>query len=368
MKKNGKKLIATGLLAAIVLTAFGCQRKPESYSHTDFAMGTVTNVTLYGTDDSLDKIEQNLIAKVKEVENEQISWRIKDSQLAKINAALPKKGEAVVKEPLKGWLENALKISHDSMLSKDEGATWQTTVDPSIGQLTQLWDFESENPKVPSETSIHQIVKEQGGIFDNSEHVIIGEDGTIKACSYEKTKFDLGAFGKGIGTDEIKKLLKEEKEITGAMAALGGSIYVYGEKPDKTSWNVGIQDPSGQDGEMLGSIKVKGDTFISTSGDYEKYFVDEKTGKKYFHILDSKTGYPVETDITSCTIVCDSGICSDGLSTACFALGVEKSRELLKKYHAKAVFVDKKKNVYVSDGLDFTLQKDGYKVVKESED
>lgn len=355
VRKKVIKIIVTGLLAATGLTAFGCQRKPESYSHTDFAMGTVTNVTLYGTSNSLDKIEQNLIAKVKEVENEQISWRIKDSQLAKINAALPKKGETVVNEPLKSWLSTALEISRDS------NADGRNTVDPSIGQLTQLWDFESENPKVPSAEKIKQVI--QGDLSENSYHVTIKKNGELLACD-TNTKFDLGAFGKGIGTDEIKKLLKEEKEVTGAMAALGGSIYVYGEKPDKTSWNVGIQDPSGQDGEVLGSIKVKGDTFISTSGDYEKFFVDKKTGKKYFHILDSKTGYPVETDITSCTIVCDSGINSDGLSTACFSLGVKKSQELLKKYNAKAIFVDKKKNVYVSDGLDFTLQNKDYKIVK----
>ena len=67
-----------------------------------------------------------------------------------------------------------------------------------------------------------------------------------------------------------------------------------------------------------------------------------------FHILDPKTGYSVETDITSCTIICDSGINSDGLSTACFAMGPEKSQELLKKYNASAIFVDKKNHVYVS--------------------
>ena len=316
MKTVWKKVFGMVIFIGVLFGVSGCEKKPEFYSHTDFAMGTVTNVTLYGTSSSLDQIEQKIITKVKEIEEEQISWRIKDSQLARINAELSKKGEAVVKEPLKGWLEDALKISHDSMFSKDEGATWQTTVDPSIGKLTQLWDFESENPKVPSQKVINQIVKEHGDILDNSEHVIIGENGTINACNYEKTKFDLGAFGKGIGIDEIKKMLEKEEDVSGAMAALGGSILVYGEKPDGGAWNVGVQDPSGKDGEVLGSIKVKGDTFISTSGDYEKFFVDKKTGKKYFHILDSKTGYPVETDITSCTIVCNSGINSDGLSTA----------------------------------------------------
>lgn len=355
VRKKVIKIIVTGLLVVILLTTVGCQGKLASYSHTDFAMGTVTNVTLYGTSNSLDEIEQKLIAKVKEIENKQISWRVKDSQLAKINAELPKKGEAVVKEPLKTWLKDSLQISQDSNMDG------KNTVDPSIGQLTQLWDFESENPKVPSKGKIDKIVQEN--LSENSFHVTIQDDGKIKTCE-KNTKFDLGAFGKGIGTDEIKKILEKEEDVSGAMAALGGSIFVYGEKPNGEEWNVGVQDPSGKDGEVLGSIKVKGDTFISTSGDYEKFFVDKRTGKKYFHILDSKTGYPVETDITSCTIVCNSGINSDGLSTACFSLGVEKSQKLLKKYNAKAIFVDKKKNVYVSDGIDFTLKNNKYKLVK----
>ena len=162
--------------------------------------------------------------------------------------------------------------------------------------------------------------------------------------------------------DEAKKQEKD-KEITGAMVALGGSIVVYGEKSDGSDWNVGIQDPNGKDGEVLGGIKVKSGTSISTSGDYEKTFTDKKTGKSYFHILDSKTGYSVKTDIRSCTIICDSGINADGLSTACFSLGVKKSQKLLKKYNAKAVFVDKNNKVYVSDGVEFTLTAKNYKIV-----
>lgn len=355
MKRNWKKAFSIAVCIGMFFMMYGCQRKTESYSHTDFAMGTAANITLYGTSSSLDKIEQKIIKKVKSIEKEQISWRLKDSQLAKMNAKLPQNGSSSVKEPLKGWLSDALQISQDS------NADGRNTVDPSIGKLTQLWDFESENPKVPSNEKIEKII--QGDLSENSYHVVIHNNGEISACDTE-TKFDLGAFGKGIGIDEIKKLLEKEEDVSGAMAALGGSILVYGEKPDGKAWNVGVQDPSGQDGEVLGNIKIKGDTFISTSGDYEKFFIDKKTGKKYFHILDSKTGYPVKTDITSCTIVCDSGINSDGLSTACFALGVEKSQKLLKKYNAKAIFVDKKKNVYVSDGLDFTLQKEGYNIVK----
>lgn len=354
-----RKKIQVGFWMILMVFLFaGCEKKQEatSYHHTDFAMGTVTNITLYGTETNLETAEQKIVEKMKQLEREQLSWRLKESALARLNRQMKRQnGKAEIDQPLRGWLSRALKISRDSY------ADGRNTVDPSIGSLTTLWNFESENlksdhPQVPEASDIEKAID---GLAENGSHITIKKNGRISARN-ANTQFDLGAYGKGIGIDEGKKLLKQNDKITGATIALGGSIYVYGEKPDGSEWTVGIQNPSGKDGEILGGLKVEGDTSISTSGDYEKYFTDSETGKRYFHILDSKTGYSVKTDLTSCTIVCSSGIDSDGLSTACFALGVEKSQELLKKYHAKAIFVDKNKRVYVSSGLDFTLTDKDY--------
>lgn len=85
-------------------------------------------------------------------------------------------------------------------------------------------------------------------------------------------------------------------------------------------------------------------------------------GKRYHHILDPKTGYPVWNGLTSVTVICDQGYLADGLSTACFVLGMEKALPLLEKYGAEAVFVDEDKNVYVTSGMTdkFELIKDAY--------
>lgn len=90
---------------------------------------------------------------------------------------------------------------------------------------------------------------------------------------------------------------------------------------------------------------------ISTSGDYEKVLIGPDD-KKYHHILDPKTGYPAESNITGVTIVCDSGVLSDALSTACFILGYgDKSLKLLEDYDAEAIFVMKNKTVLITDGI-----------------
>ena len=82
---------------------------------------------------------------------------------------------------------------------------------------------------------------------------------------------------------------------------------------------------------------------------YEKYF--EEGGKLYHHILDPKTGYPVENGLASVTVVCDQGALSDMLSTACFVLGAEESQDLLAHYHAQAVFIYQDKRVFITEGL-----------------
>ncbi|MDD3185499.1 MAG: FAD:protein FMN transferase [Anaerostipes sp.] len=343
-------LICVTMLSILMLS--GCKKETtQSYSHTDFAMGTVTNISLYGTatEDKLKEKEENLIKVVKEIEDKQISWRVKDSAISKLNG-LKNKNKVTVKEPLLSWLKTSMEISREA----------SGKVDGSIGLLTQTWDFESAHPVAPSAETIKKVLKE-GNISGCYKNVKFEKNGTI--TTGKNVKFDLGAFGKGIGIDKVYEMMKKDKTISGGIVALGGSVAVYGKKEDGQSWNVGVQNPSGEQGEVLGSLKLEGGKFISTSGDYEKYFIDKKTGKRYFHILDENTGYSVDTDVKSCTIVCDSGIISDGLSTACFALGPKKSQQLLKKYNAKAIFVDKNHKVTVSKGLEFTLQDNRYKVI-----
>ena len=358
MKLTLKKMIASILCISMIPSMMtGCKKESTSYSHTDFAMGTVTNITLYGTSDDLEQTEQKIIDMEKELEKQQLSWRLKSSQVSKINQKLEQNnGKTKVTGNLKNWLQQAIKISKDSY------ADGRNTVDPTIGALTKLWDFESSNPKVPDASKIKKAIS--GDLSENSQHVTVKDNGEILACD-KNTKIDLGAYGKGIGTDEAIKIIKKDTEITGAMVALGGSIAVYGEKSDGSDWNVGIQDPNGKDGEVLGGIKVKSGTSISTSGDYEKYVIED--GVRYHHILDPKTGYPADSGLISVTIVCEKGWLSDGLSTACFVLGYEDSLPLLETYQAEAVFVTEDKEVIVTDGLKdmFTLTDSSYEQVEE---
>ena len=242
-------------------------------------------------------------------------------------------------------LEKIRQLSQDS-----DGA-----FDPTLGKIIRLWNIDGENPHVPDQSEIDTLLPEVG--YEKIQ--VDGNNVTLlDGCT-----LDLGAVGKGMGCDQIMDYLQTQPDVFGMILNLGGSsVMTYGEKPDGSPWKVALTDPRDTEGDYLGAITLDANQFLSTSGDYEKYFIED--GIRYHHILDPKTGYPVQNGLTSVTIVCDQGYLADGLSTACFVLGMDAAKPLLEKYGAEAVFVDEDKNVYVTSGLmdKFELMKGGYTV------
>lgn len=328
--------------AGAVLCPVWAGAKTEKYTNTDFAMNTVVSETLYTTGKNLNPSVGELL---KNTEENLLSWTEEDSQIAALNAAQGKILE--VSDELAGYLEKIQQLSVDS-----EGA-----FDPTIGKIIRLWDIGGENAGIPAQEELDKLLKETG--YEKLE--LDGNKVTLK----DGATLDLGAAGKGIGCDLVMDLLKNEKEVSGMILNLGGSsVMAYGEKPDQSDWRVAVKDPRDPEGEYLGAITLKGGEFLSTSGDYERYFMEN--GKRYHHILDPETGYPVWNGLTAVTVVCDSGIMADGLSTACFVLGKEKALPLLEKYGADALFADENHKVYLTEGMEerFELMKDTYKVQK----
>ena len=116
---------------------------------------------------------------------------------------------------------------------------------------------------------------------------------------------------------------------------------------------------------MMGTLEVRSDkhpVYISTSGDYEKYFIQD--GKRYHHILNPKTGYPADTGTISATVVCENGALSDALSTMCILLPADRALKLVKSFDADVILIDEDKNVYMTEQASeqFTITNGDYKV------
>lgn len=343
----GKKIVvAVGMLVVagllIVLYQWGNAREDTSKGSQladgqttySFAMGTSVSVSLYGAEDTeYAKIEQA----IKDLDEQEISWRQEDSALYKLNHTYTAGEAAEVSDTLYLALTQAYNICRDS-----EGA-----LDITIRPLANLWNIESvteEDFRVPTDTEIKEALAKTG-----YEAVTIGESKNVTIGKPDMV-LDLGAVGKGFALDIAEQILKEDA-VSGGTISVGGSVLVYGAKQDGSAFRVGIRDPQGDAEDMIGYLEFASDsnTCVSTSGDYEKFI--EKDGIRYHHILDRTTGYPAESGLSSVTVVCQNGLYSDALSTACYVLGYEKSLPLLQKYKAEAVFIDKENQVTVTDGL-----------------
>ncbi len=353
---NLLKMIVLSLGLIGVVMTFNSKKdtrvKEQENSSYDFAMGTSVSVTIYDKGVDAEGITHSINEEIKSLDDNLLSWRTEGSEVALLNQSCAEGNICELSDELYHILVQSLDICFDS----------QGALDITIRPLAALWNIEGDEDEefVPPtkeeiQETLEQVDYKNIAIFtethSNSEGIVNAQAHYIR---WEKSGvvIDLGATGKGYALDKARAILEEEK-VQGALITVGGSILVYGEKSDGNNWKVGVRDPNNpkDTSAMIGHIEFEPGTkaCVSTSGGYEKYKTYD--GRDYHHILDSKTGYPAESELLSVTVVCENGLHSDGLSTACFVLGYEKSLPLLEKYEAEAVFMDSNGNIIVTDGL-----------------
>lgn len=329
--KSKKKAVGI-VLGVVLLTAFisvflfmNDRSKRFDYGEkSSIAMGTVINQKIYS--DNSGKHISHIIKIIDSLEDT-ISWREIESDVAVLNET-----GKVTSGELADILSVCIKISEES-----DGA-----FDVTVGEISNLWSIGEEGERIPSEEEIKKAKDEAG----YKSILIEGNEITLLS----DCRVDLGAIGKGLACDYVSNYLNVCDDINGAVVSVGGSNLAYGSyNKAEDKWRVAVRNPR-DDSSFLGVISMS-EGFVSTSGDYERYF--EKDGVRYHHILDARTGYPSSSGLISVTVVCRSGLLSDALSTACFVLGEEKSLELLNKYEASAIFVREDMSVSVVGEIEF---------------
>lgn len=216
--------------------------------------------------------------------------------------------------------------------------------DPTIGPVVKLWNIGMDGERIPSSDEIRETLP----LVDYRAVAIDAKAGTL-LLEHPGMQLDLGAIAKGYAADEVGRILVS-RGVKAAVIDLGGNVKVVGRKPDGSSWRIGVQNPFDARGSYIGIATVEGDCTVVTSGVYERFFIGED-GTRYHHILDTRTGYPVDNGLVSATIISSSSVDADGLSTALFALGLRDGLALAETLdHVEAVFIDKDKRVYLSSG------------------
>jgi thiamine biosynthesis lipoprotein len=272
-----------------------------------------------------------------------LSRFIQSSEVSKLNL-LAGSGRVKISSETYEILSFALHLSEISQ------GLFDITAEPLIA----LWDYK-HSTQVPKALKIRNVLPKV-----NFRDLMLDPADQTAGLRKSGQSIDLGGIAKGYASDRCIKVF-QEYGITSAVVNIGGNVSTLSNKPDGSLWNVGIRHPR-LDGGLIGAVRVNNKAVV-TSGDYERYFIDQK-GKRWHHILDPTTGYPAESGFISATVVANSAMTADALSTAMFVSGMDKGLEYLSHFPGvEAILVDKHQQVFITQGLKACFQAvDGIKV------
>jgi thiamine biosynthesis lipoprotein len=257
-------------------------------------------VEVYGEGARAEKITQeavNMLLRYEEV----FSANRENSQLAMLKYAAELKPQKVDEE-----LYDLIKVGKEHSLHQG------SFLNIAIGPLIKLWKIGFREAHVPEDSEIKRVL----GLL-NPENIQLDDEQKTVFLLKKGMEIDLGAIAKGYFADQVMAFFKKNG-ATSAMVDMGGNVLVYGDSPTGDCyWKVGIQNPFLPRGNAVALVRIK-DQSVVTSGIYER--VLEKDGAHYHHIFDSTTGYPVENNVASLTIIADRSVDCDIYTTKLFGL------------------------------------------------
>ncbi len=316
-----------------LFTLISC--KENTYKHIrGNAFGTDLNVKLKTSNN---RDWKKSIDSLVEIVNNSLSTYRSNSIISKIN-----KGDTIVKVDtlFKEVYQKAKRIYRET----------DGVFDPTIGVLVNAWDFGPEKKiKNLDSITIKNLMEEVG--FDK---IKITSDKVIK--ENPKTYIDFNAIAKGYGIDVIGRFI-EKQGVQNYMVEIGGEVRAKGKNQSGKFWRIGIENPNFDGSQSYNKVISLKDESIATSGTYRKYKID-KNGKRYAHILNTKTGYPSKSNVLSASVIGKMDCADvDGYATTFIALGLEGCKTFLQKHpelKAFIIYVDKdgKLQTYQSDKLD----------------
>lgn len=221
--------------------------------------------------------------------------------------------------------------------------------DITFDTVGRLWNFKDRKAPVPSLEAIDAVLPSVG--YDK---IMLDENARTVFLRDPKTRIGFGAIGKGYAANRAVFVMKD-RGATGGVVNAGGDLVIFGNQDDGTPWRIGIADPTDRD-EPFAWLETT-EQAVVTSGDYENFI--EIEGKRYSHILDPRTGWPVE-ELRSVTIICPDGELADALATGVSVMGVREGLDMVNRLRGvEAMLVDRDGNIHVSDHLQSMVTRSG---------
>lgn len=331
LEPNSKEVSSQSLSKASDL------EKSEASESEIFALDTAITLKVYGSKRVV--VLKKLEDKINELDD-MLSTGKETSEVSRLNRG----GEAVLSPTMANLVKRSLDI-----YKKTDGL-----FDITIYPLMELWGFPTKNYRVPSEKEIEEKLKLVG-----SDKIDFNEETRKISFKNKGMEIDFGGIGKGYITDELVKILTDEK-VESAIINLGGNVFGFRKKPDGSLWNIAIRDPNEPD-KYMAAIRLE-DSAVITSGGYERYF--EENGVIYHHILDPRTGKPSESGLKSVSIISKDGTLADALSTSLFIMGEEKAIGYWKENGSNfdILLMTNDNRLLVSAGIKDKVISDNYKI------
>lgn len=308
------------IVIIIVVTFCGCTNKfAQECNETKLLMDTVCTVKVSGKDCSA--ATNAVFDKIAEIadKTDYYSETSKVSEFNKLSS-----GEKIaLDDDLYKIIDMALSVSE-----KSDGA-----FDITVAPIKDLWQFSDGSHEPPSKDTIDNALKNTG-----YRNLVFDRENRTLSKNSDNIKIDLGGVAKGYAADCAVEILKQYN-LDNAIIDLGGNVTVYGKNPSRRDgkWNIAIQKPFGKNGEYADTVTVEKGAVV-TSGNYQRYFIYDD--RVYHHIIDTKTGYPSDSGISSATIISDSALLADCLSTACMVLGKERGKMLADEFGVSIITVN----------------------------
>ncbi|MEN8124791.1 MAG: FAD:protein FMN transferase [Bacteroidota bacterium] len=317
-----KKIILLALLSVLL---YACKNSGEIGKISQLegqALGTTFHITYI---DSEHRNFESQIDSLFHTLNRSLSTYIPNSDISKIN-----NGDSTI----------LVDKMFTEVFQKSKRIFVETNgyFDPTIGVLVNAWGF---GPGVRIEdldsVKIIELLK-----FVGFDKVNIKNNRVDK--KYKNIYLDFNAIAKGYAVDIIGRFFEENK-INNYLVEIGGEVRTRGLNQKNKPWKIAIEKPNFDGTRSFQTFVNLENESIATAGNYRKFKIDKKTGKRYAHTLDTKSGFPSKSNLLSASVIANLDCADvDGYATALMALGFEKSKLFLKEHHelkAFLIYIDK---------------------------
>lgn len=322
--------IALSLFVAIILVSCGAQEK-KFVRMAGYAQGTSYHISYLNADGTVYQTEIDSL--LNEIDFAMSTYNAK-SEISIFNKADTSLAIGVYFQEV---LRRSLEISKET----------QGDFDVSVGPLVNAWGF-GPNPKVKGDVMPEKILEKVG-------YQKVQLQGAMLSKTHPELNLDMNAIAQGYSVDVLARFL-EQHAVVDYMIELGGEIRCNGKNADGNFWRIGIDKPSEQtqEGQYQAIVQLDNKS-LATSGNYRKFYVDEK-GMKYVHTINPHTGYPVKSNLLSASVVASDAMSADAYATSFMVMGLDKSIAFVQKHSGLDVYLvyaNKKGDweTYISPGM-----------------